>query len=166
MSPFLTPDELAEWTGYRRRGKVIEQLRRWHVQFRVPADGWPRVPRSARIEQPPEPIRTVDNADVPLELDGPASILWGHCVYFAQVRWRDGTLGPIKIGYTKNLPVRMTALWRTLYDRRAPRLLVLLTLPGGKDLEAEYHRRFDHLRIEGEWFEAGDDLLDFTGTMP
>ena len=44
---FLTPDELHEWTGYKRRDKIIEQLRRWKVHFRVPRDGWPRVPRSA-----------------------------------------------------------------------------------------------------------------------
>lgn len=47
MTNFLTPDELEEWTGFKRPGKIKEQLRRWGVRFRVPQDGWPRVPRSA-----------------------------------------------------------------------------------------------------------------------
>lgn len=44
---FLTPDELQAWTGYKRPKRIAEQLRTWRVQFRTPADGWPRVPRSA-----------------------------------------------------------------------------------------------------------------------
>lgn len=47
MSNFLTPDELEEWTGYKRRDKVIEQLRKWKIRFWVPRDGWPRVHRGA-----------------------------------------------------------------------------------------------------------------------
>lgn len=47
MSNFLTPDELTEWTGYKRRDCIIKQLRRWKIQFRTPTDGWPRVPRGA-----------------------------------------------------------------------------------------------------------------------
>jgi len=46
LSNFLTPDELEEWTGYRRRDMIVKQLRRWKVRFWVPADGWPRVHRS------------------------------------------------------------------------------------------------------------------------
>lgn len=153
VSLFLTPDELAEWTGFKRRAKIIWQLRRWNVQFRTPFDGWPRVLRGARVPVDEPTPAAEDTPQAALVLDGPAAILREPCVYFAQVRWRDGTLGLIKIGYTENLQSRMGTLWRQLYDRRLPKLLVHLTLPGDKDLEAHYHRRFDHLRVEGEWFE-------------
>lgn len=46
-SNFLTPDELEEWTGYKRPKFIKKQLRAWGIRFHTPADGWPRVPRSA-----------------------------------------------------------------------------------------------------------------------
>lgn len=87
-----------------------------------------------------------------------------HYVYFAQ---RDSD-GAIKIGKTSSkgkgckerivrlcqLPVRATSL---------------LEIPvGEKEIDAyrkefAFHRQFAHLRVEGEWFQPGPDLLAFIG---
>lgn len=75
-------------------------------------------------------------------------------VYFA----RFGRNGPIKIGWTKaGVTNRIRAL-----DCGSPEPIVLLReSPGGRKVEQELHRRFAHLYIRGEWFQAADDLLDF-----
>jgi hypothetical protein len=43
----------------------------------------------------------------------------------------------------------------------ASRLEVIETCPGTVALEKELHRRFSHLRLTGEWFRPGEDLLRF-----
>jgi plasmid maintenance system antidote protein VapI len=40
-------------------------------------------------------------------------------------------------------------------------LRILGTMPGGYAQEQSTHQRFAHLRRDGEWFEADDDLLGF-----
>lgn len=71
-------------------------------------------------------------------------------------------VGEIKIGTTADLTSRLTAL-RT----GSPYALeVLATRLGGVREEAELHRRFDHLRLQGEWFRPGTDLLDYLGDLP
>jgi hypothetical protein len=68
--------------------------------------------------------------------------------------------GPIKIGRsnTKSLGSRIAAL-QTGY----PYQLKIVRLIEG-DLEAELHSRFAHLRMNGEWFAPGDELLAFAGS--
>jgi hypothetical protein len=70
-------------------------------------------------------------------------------VYF--VRGGDA----VKIGRTGNLAARLKAL----ATASAVPLEVLAALPGGRDLEVQLHRRWQHLRLKGEWFRATPDLL-------
>jgi hypothetical protein len=68
--------------------------------------------------------------------------------------------GPIKIGLsnTTGLGSRVAAL-QTGYPYR---LKVVRLLQG--NLEAELHSQFAHLRMNGEWFEPGEELLAFAGS--
>lgn len=61
----------------------------------------------------------------------------------------------IKIGTTVNLRQRLASL--TLPEKPT----VLLTVPGHREKETEFHRRFRHLQSNGEWFHRGADLLEF-----
>lgn len=73
-------------------------------------------------------------------------------VYFARCR---GMVGPIKIGCTTNPETRVQAL-----STWAPfPVEVVVTIPGGFDLEGRIHRRFAHLHSHREWFRADDELL-------
>lgn len=74
-------------------------------------------------------------------------------VYFIQ----SGDGGPIKIGYSTNVAVRLADL-----QTASPHDLTLLaSLPGGPKLEKVIHRGFDEHRIKGEWFRPAEDLLTF-----
>lgn len=44
---FLTPDELAQLTGYKTSGRQIDWLRRHGITFTINALGRPVVPREA-----------------------------------------------------------------------------------------------------------------------
>jgi len=63
----------------------------------------------------------------------------------------------IKIGHTTNPEVRL----RTLrYQFGLPCQGFLATVPGGQDLEASYHERFDEHRLgRQEWFSPHPDIL-------
>jgi hypothetical protein len=53
---FLTAEEVAQLTGYRRRSKQVEALRQMGIPFFVNLLGHPIVPRSVvegRANQPP-----------------------------------------------------------------------------------------------------------------
>jgi len=58
-------------------------------------------------------------------------------VYFARVG------DNVKIGTTTNLKCRMQSLYLSLED-------VLVVVPGGKDAEAAYHKRFAESRVQDE----------------
>jgi hypothetical protein len=78
-------------------------------------------------------------------------------VYFIQ----SGNDGPIKIGTSMNIPVRLAHL-------RAdnPYALYLLgTIPGGSLMEEALHRRFASDRIHNEWFAPTAALLDFIAAV-
>lgn len=72
-------------------------------------------------------------------------------VYFM----RSGSL--IKIGASLS-PKNRLAVLRTAAP--AP-VLLLATMPVGFALERELHKRFDHLRVHGEWFRAEEPLLTY-----
>jgi hypothetical protein len=76
-------------------------------------------------------------------------------VYFIQV----GEDGPIKIGRAKGSPLtRLDALQVGIpFDLR----LVAIIPHVSHHLELDLHRRFDHLRIRGEWFKPEPELLDY-----
>ncbi len=75
-------------------------------------------------------------------------------VYF--MRAIDGS-GPIKIGCTQDLMMR-------LYDvslKRGAQIGFLAFAEGSHDLENRIQRGFNHLRVEGEWFDPAPELMDF-----
>ena len=79
--------------------------------------------------------------------------------YFLQA----GENGPIKIGSSCNLLVRL----RTLMTM-SPLPLALLGVMEG-DYEEACHTRFDVFRLHGEWFEPSREVLEFirvNATMP
>lgn len=77
----------------------------------------------------------------------------GERVYFVQ----HGDGGPIKIGWTADLPARLT----DLQIASPVALRVLGTVAGGESVERALHGRFHHLRVRGEWFRPDPELLDF-----
>ncbi len=72
-------------------------------------------------------------------------------VYFVSA----GHGGPIKIGFSTNVVRRMAEL----QTANAHRLVLLGTVEGTMDTEAEFHVRFAHLRMEAEWFEHSFEIL-------
>lgn len=73
-------------------------------------------------------------------------------IYF--LRGKD--TGRIKIGYTESVNKR----WEQL-DVGAEEYELVLLLSGDKGMERSLHRRFKELRFKGEWFQPGQELLDF-----
>lgn len=63
----------------------------------------------------------------------------------------------IKIGFSKDVAKRAVAIRSEVRSN----IFILATTDGGRAEEREMHARFDHLRRRGEWFEPGDDLLDY-----
>jgi hypothetical protein len=72
--------------------------------------------------------------------------------YFVQA----GNRGPIKIGSTRNLPVRLRTLCAMF-----PMPLKLLGVMKGADAETKCHSQFDAFRLHGEWFAPSPVVLDF-----
>lgn len=72
------------------------------------------------------------------------------CVYF--MRYRDR----VKIGYSIEPQTRIKA---HPYDE------VLAIVPGGTADEKRYHRKFAHLRENGEWFRAEPELLEYARSL-
>jgi hypothetical protein len=75
----------------------------------------------------------------------------GH-VYFITC---DQTDFPIKIGFTTDLPSRVTALGRGLpYPA-----LALAVIPGNRWIERRLLKHFKSDRLRGEWFRRSPDLM-------
>lgn len=72
---------------------------------------------------------------------------------FVYVARRRGEDAPrlVKIGFTRDLPVRMDELG----------CVAIIAIEGGETLERELHRRFAGLRQEGEWFRFEGALVDW-----
>ena len=64
----------------------------------------------------------------------------------------------VKIGIATAGDNRLRALRNTL---DMSELQLLCTTPGARVQLSKLHRRFDHLRISGEWFRAADELFAF-----
>ena len=74
-------------------------------------------------------------------------------VYFV----RESGTGAIKIGMSKQLSKRLSELSRIL-----PYAVDLLaTIDGGRETEWALHNRFDHARIQREWFRPVPELLAY-----
>jgi hypothetical protein len=78
-------------------------------------------------------------------------------VYFV----RAGDNGPIKIGFSRNVNARIASL-QTAHPER---LKLLAVRRGHRDSERDFHARFAHLRLEGEWFLPEPELLSATQEM-
>jgi hypothetical protein len=75
-------------------------------------------------------------------------------VYFLQ----SSSGGPIKIGYSADVPTRL----RQLESHYGQPLALLATMDGGREQEAEIHRRFDALRLgRTEQFRPAAELMEF-----
>jgi hypothetical protein len=87
------------------------------------------------------------------ELVSDDSILKEGFIYFIQ----NGESGPIKIGFTTNIPIRISIL-----QNSTPFQLRLLNSIEGTILdEQKMQKRFEKYRIKNEWFSPGKELIDF-----
>ena len=66
----------------------------------------------------------------------------------------------VKIGYTKNVPIKRLCQLNTGSDEQ---LIMLGYMKGNLKLENELHKLFgkDRIRPNGEWFYPSDNLIDF-----
>jgi len=78
-------------------------------------------------------------------------------IYIAQALGPDG---PVKIGFSNKVGARLRKISVHLWcDVELARLL-----DGDREAERALHRRFQHLRLRGEWFRAAPEIL--TGPRP
>jgi len=73
-----------------------------------------------------------------------------HVVYFI-----GGDEGPVKIGMTTNLALRL----QHMQTGSPIELKVLATVAGGAEVERGYHAAFANYRIRGEWFERSPAIV-------
>lgn len=72
-------------------------------------------------------------------------------VYFIQA----GDTGPVKIGIAKDPNSRLSGLQTAHHETLHLRAITV----GGMEQEREYHVRFAHCALRGEWFEPHTDIL-------
>jgi hypothetical protein len=65
--------------------------------------------------------------------------------------------GRIKIGYSRNILSRL----KRFQEHSPENLKLLATVEGGPSTEGTIHAAFEHLRLHGEWFKPGADLLSY-----
>ena len=63
----------------------------------------------------------------------------------------------LKIGYTSNLKKRL----RQISNASGTKVELISSFPGDMAMEKEAHKRFDHFRCIGEWFEYDDSIINF-----
>lgn len=80
-------------------------------------------------------------------------------VYFIQ---EQGGERMVKIGYTAR-PVEVRLM--ELQAIRACPLVVLAAAPGMRQQEGELHLRFSGLRVTGEWFRPGEELMSYIAAV-
>jgi len=76
-----------------------------------------------------------------------------YTIYFIQSE-NDGA---IKIGITKDIKKRLKALQTS----NPYKLNLLYSINGGKSLEDNLHNKFKQYRLNGEWFEPAQEILDY-----
>ncbi|MFM9829712.1 MAG: GIY-YIG nuclease family protein [Sphingomonas sp.] len=74
----------------------------------------------------------------------------GKSVYFF-----GAPIGPIKIGFTEAL-ARREQMLRARFGTEG---CFLAVANGGAKRERAYHLKYEHLRLDGEWFERHPDIL-------
>lgn len=78
-------------------------------------------------------------------------------VYFIQ----QGKDGPIKIGFTQSESLKNRLA--QLQTASAKPLHVLARFAGDVEYEKQLHEQFKKYRLEGEWFEPSEEIMDFLG---
>jgi len=73
-------------------------------------------------------------------------------IYFVQGEFGGG----IKIGYSKAPESRLKQLQTSYPDT----LKILVLVPGSNKLEKDYHKEFENIKLNGEWFKPEKELLD------
>jgi hypothetical protein len=66
-------------------------------------------------------------------------------------------IGYIQIGYTRDVATRLDGL----QTANPYTLEIVLTIEGKRSAEGELHRRFAHLKENGEWFRPDPEILDY-----
>ena len=103
--------------------------------------------KDQKPEKRAEPVKRtaskLHRLDIPKERQG--------LVYF--IKFADR----IKIGFTTDLPTRMKQL---------PHDQILALIPGAVSTERQLHKKFDDIRITGEWFANDPRLTDYIDTLP
>jgi hypothetical protein len=115
--------------------------------------GWrPRVPEQCHLaSQRPKPEDVARaRTFLDLELQRPSARPQSDWTYFIRVG-----AGAVKIGRSDDVDRRL----RELQAANADPVRLLLKTKAIR--EGDAHRRWAHLRQRGEWFAAGDDLLDW-----
>lgn len=97
-------------------------------------------------------MRLVENGLVEKASESMPRQITPQRVYFIE----DEAGDCIKIGVARRPRSRLSEL----QTGHASKLRLIAHVPGGKDLEAELHRRFAAHRIRGEWFERAPAILD------
>jgi hypothetical protein len=69
--------------------------------------------------------------------------------------------GLIKIGQSENPHARLKALQQGTAETLA--LLKIIPPSPTRLTERQIHQKFQHLRVRGEWFRPGPELIDFIG---
>ena len=78
---------------------------------------------------------------------------------------RDATRGHLKIGRSIDPTRRLQALARA--QSVPPELVASTEVADAKGVELDLHRRFAHLRLNGEWFHASEEIEHaFTTLVP
>lgn len=114
----------------------------WHAKNEHPS--WVR----GRVKKV-EPVTYM--RELPPELRDPEEV-WGS-VYFVSA----GEGGPIKIGWSQDVSRRI----EELQTANAHKLVLLATLKGTMADEARCHDLFRQHRMQSEWFEHAQAILDF-----
>lgn len=73
-------------------------------------------------------------------------------VYFVQGEFGGG----VKIGYSQNPECRLKQLQTSYPDT----LKILVLVPGSSKSEHLYHKQFENIKLNGEWFKPEKELLD------
>lgn len=69
--------------------------------------------------------------------------------------------GPIKIGVSTDIAARL----RHVQSHHVLPITLLATEYGGRIRERQLHRRFLRFRVRGEWFRAGEPLMEYIAAI-
>lgn len=111
----------------------------------------PQSPQFAPVYQACLAMKPGDPAPVlPAHVE-PRPVRGVSYVYFL-----GGAGGAVKIGYSRDVPSRLSRL----RSGNPTRLRLLAIVEGGEPLERSYHDRFEAARIDREWFKRTPEMSE------